>query len=86
MPHGLELDEALDLLTSVDLDVWAEEADLIPAHYEKFGDRLPQRLWDEYGALVERLGEARTGKSAAKMAAARGPSAARAKDDHPVAS
>jgi len=84
---GLKLnDEALDLLTSVDLDVWAEEADLIPAHYEKFGDRLPQRLWDEYGALVERLGEARTGKSAAKMAAARGPSAARAKDDHPVAS
>jgi len=84
---GLKLsDEALNLLTNVDLDVWAEEADLIPAHYEKFGKRLPQRLWDEYAALIDRLGEARAGKPAAKMAAARGPSAARAKDDHPVAS
>jgi phosphoenolpyruvate carboxykinase (GTP) len=60
---GLNIsDEALDTLTGVDLDVWAEEADLIPAHYEKFGDRLPQRLWDEYAALVERLGAARAGK------------------------
>ncbi|HYD89545.1 MAG TPA: phosphoenolpyruvate carboxykinase (GTP) [Vitreimonas sp.] len=76
---GLDIaEESLELLTSVDLDVWAEEADLIPGHYEKFGDRLPQRLWDEYAALIERLGEARTGKPAAKIAAARGPNAPRA--------
>ena len=76
---GLSIsDEALDLLTSVDLDVWAEEASLIPGHYEKFGERLPQKLWDEYAALVERLGEARTGKPALKVAAARGPAAPRA--------
>jgi phosphoenolpyruvate carboxykinase (GTP) len=48
-------DEALDLLLSVDGDVWAEEASLIPPHYEKFGARLPQALWDEQRALVARL-------------------------------
>src|SRR5690606_35238379 len=79
---GLSIsDEAIDLLTSVDLDVWAEEADLIPAHYERFGDHLPQRLWDEYAALVERLGAARSGKGSAKLAAARGPSSPRVKAD-----
>ncbi|MGQ0533434.1 MAG: phosphoenolpyruvate carboxykinase (GTP) [Caulobacteraceae bacterium] len=86
---GLKLsDEAMDLLTSVDLDVWAEEADLIPGHYEKFGDRLPQRLWDEYAALVDRLGAARSGKPM-KAAAARGPNAPRTTAkaaDRPVAS
>ncbi|MCL4714321.1 MAG: phosphoenolpyruvate carboxykinase (GTP) [Hyphomonadaceae bacterium] len=75
---GLDIgDEALDLLTSVDLDVWAEEASLIPGHYEKFGDHLPQGLWDEYAALVERLGEARTGKPPLKIAAARTAAAPR---------
>jgi phosphoenolpyruvate carboxykinase (GTP) len=75
---GLDLsDEALDLLTSVDLDVWGEEADLIPGHYKKFGDRLPQQLWDEYAALIERLGAARSGKPM-KAAAARGVAQPRA--------
>jgi phosphoenolpyruvate carboxykinase (GTP) len=86
---GLKIsDEAMDLLTSVDLDVWAEEADLIPGHYEKFGERLPQRLWDEYAALVERLGAARAGKPL-KAAAARGSNAPRATakaTDRPAAS
>ncbi len=68
--------DALETLIGVDLDVWDEEAALIPAHYEKFGDRLPQRLWDEYAALIERLGSARGGKM--KLAAARGPVGARA--------
>ena len=55
---GLNLSaEALDLLLSVDADVWREEAALIPAGYEKFGDRLPQGLWDEYQALVDRLAQ-----------------------------
>jgi phosphoenolpyruvate carboxykinase (GTP) len=62
---GLDLSaDALDTLLGVDLDVWAEEAALIPAHYEKFGARLPQRLWDEYGALVRRLGAAREQRAA----------------------
>jgi len=68
--------DALNTLLSVDLDVWEEEAALIPAHYEMFGDRLPQQLWDEYAALIERLGSARGGKM--KIAAARGPVGARA--------
>jgi phosphoenolpyruvate carboxykinase (GTP) len=48
-------DEQLDLLLSVDRDVWAEEASLIPAAYDKFGARLPKALWDEYHALLARL-------------------------------
>ena len=48
--------KALETLLGVDLDVWAEEASLIPPHYSKFGDRLPQKLWDEHKALVQRLG------------------------------
>jgi phosphoenolpyruvate carboxykinase (GTP) len=78
-------DEAMHTLTNVDLDVWGEEADLIPAHYEKFGDRLPQRLWDEYAALIERLGEARSGRPI-KAAAARASAAPRQVSDRPVAS
>jgi phosphoenolpyruvate carboxykinase (GTP) len=56
---GLALtDAALDLLRSVDAEVWREEAALIPAFYERFGDRLPAALWDQYEALVERLAAA----------------------------
>ncbi|MGW2160654.1 phosphoenolpyruvate carboxykinase (GTP) [Nonomuraea sp. NPDC001699] len=55
--EGLDLDEEdLRTLLSVDRDVWREEAALIPAHFEKFGDRLPKQLWDEYDALLDRLG------------------------------
>ncbi len=53
---GLDLsDHDLNLLLSVDRSVWKEEASLIPASYEKFGDRLPRALWDEHEALIERL-------------------------------
>ena len=53
---GLGLTEdQLDLLLTVDTDVWREEAALIGPAYEKFGDRLPQDLWQEYQALVSRL-------------------------------
>jgi phosphoenolpyruvate carboxykinase (GTP) len=53
---GLGLtDHQLFLLLSVDRSVWKEEASLIPSAYEKFGDRLPQALWDEHDALIERL-------------------------------
>ncbi|MBL8544494.1 MAG: phosphoenolpyruvate carboxykinase (GTP) [Hyphomonadaceae bacterium] len=76
---GLSIDDAsLDILLGVDLDVWDEEAALVKPHYEKFGERLPQRLWGEHAALLERLAEARSGKPALKAAAARGPAAPRA--------
>ena len=55
---GLNLTVAqLELLLSVDPVVWQEEAALIPAAYEKFGDRMPKALWDQYEALVARLAQ-----------------------------
>ena len=53
---GLNLSDAhLELLTSVDHEVWREEATKIPPFYKTFGDRLPAALWDEqFAALVER--------------------------------
>ncbi|GAA2580754.1 phosphoenolpyruvate carboxykinase (GTP) [Actinomadura fulvescens] len=54
---GLEIDEAdLDTLLSVDTEVWKQEAALVPDHFNTFGDHLPKELWDEYNALVNRLG------------------------------
>ncbi len=65
---GLSLtDKQLDLLLSVDAEVWKEEAALIPAFYERFGERLPADLWAQYDALLERLGES---SRAARPAAA----------------
>ncbi len=56
---GLSLtDDQLKLLLTVDSDVWREEAALIPAAYEKFGERLPKELWGQYEALVSRLAAA----------------------------
>jgi len=56
---GLTITDAqLDLLLTVDPEVWAEEASLIPPAYEKFGERLPAELWEEHAALVERLDRA----------------------------
>jgi len=53
---GLNLSDAsLELLLTVDKAVWKEEAALIPGFYQKFGDRLPQALWNEHKALTERL-------------------------------
>ncbi|NUT44963.1 MAG: phosphoenolpyruvate carboxykinase (GTP) [Thermoactinospora sp.] len=54
--EGLQIaPEDLETLLSVDKDVWREEASLIPAHFETFGDHLPKELWEEYQALVDRL-------------------------------
>jgi phosphoenolpyruvate carboxykinase (GTP) len=47
--------EADDLLRRVDPAVWLQEAALIPDFYERFGDRLPAALWDQYEALLARL-------------------------------
>jgi phosphoenolpyruvate carboxykinase (GTP) len=63
---GLSLTDAqINLLLSVDQDVWREEASLIPAAYEKFGARLPQELWSQYEALLTRLGVPSQGRAAA---------------------
>ncbi|MER6460373.1 phosphoenolpyruvate carboxykinase (GTP) [Streptomyces sp. NPDC001288] len=54
---GLDLaDGDLDFLLSVDKEVWREEAALVPDHLNTFGEHTPKELWDEYRALVERLG------------------------------
>jgi phosphoenolpyruvate carboxykinase (GTP) len=54
---GLDLSESdLDFLLTVDKDVWREEAALVPEHLNTFGDHTPKELWDQYRALVERLG------------------------------
>jgi phosphoenolpyruvate carboxykinase (GTP) len=66
---GLQIsDEALDLLLTVDPDVWAEEAALIPAFYERFGDRLPQTLKAQHEALLQRLAAARAQRAAKPVA------------------
>jgi phosphoenolpyruvate carboxykinase (GTP) len=54
---GLDItDEDLDYLLTVDKDAWREEASLVPEHLVTFGDHTPKELWDEYRALVRRLG------------------------------
>jgi len=53
---GLGLTDAqLDLLLTVNKDVWREEASLIPAFFEKFGEHTPKALWDQHAALTSRL-------------------------------
>ena len=53
---GLVMPDAdLDLLLSVDTEVWKQEAGLIPEFFAQFGDHLPKALTEEHAALVERL-------------------------------
>ncbi|CAM5490176.1 putative Phosphoenolpyruvate carboxykinase [Streptomyces afghaniensis 772] len=55
--NGLELaDSDLEFLLRVDKEVWREEAALVPEHLNTFGEHTPEELWDEYRALVQRLG------------------------------
>jgi phosphoenolpyruvate carboxykinase (GTP) len=62
---GLELSEAeLDLLLTVDGEVWREEAALIAEAYDKFGDRLPVELRRQHAALAQRLGAVRAVEAA----------------------
>jgi len=58
--EGLDLEpDQLERLLTVDAEVWTHEADLIPAFYDRFDDRLPQALRDEHAALVGRLAAVR---------------------------
>jgi phosphoenolpyruvate carboxykinase (GTP) len=74
LPKAAELDvsglnltaEQLDLLLSVDPEIWRQEAALIPPFYETFGDRLPKALWAEYETLVKRLEAASPAMAAAE--------------------
>jgi phosphoenolpyruvate carboxykinase (GTP) len=55
--EGLDLSEDdLRTLLTVDREVWREEAALVPAHFDTFGPHLPKELWEEYEALLDRLG------------------------------
>ena len=54
---GLRLSQAdLDLLLTVDPQAWKLEADRMPEFFQMFGDHLPERLWELYQDLVDRLG------------------------------
>jgi phosphoenolpyruvate carboxykinase (GTP) len=54
---GLDMTDAeLDFVLEVDKEVWRDEASLVPEHLNTFGEHTPKELWDEYRALVERLG------------------------------
>jgi phosphoenolpyruvate carboxykinase (GTP) len=56
---GLDMpSEDLDLLLSVDTEVWKQEAGLIPEFFAQFGEHLPKALTEEHAQLVERLEKA----------------------------
>ncbi|CUU58687.1 phosphoenolpyruvate carboxykinase (GTP) [Parafrankia irregularis] len=56
LTDGLDVSaEDLETLLTVDTEVWRQEAELIPEHYNTFGDRLPEELWAEHEALIKRL-------------------------------
>ena len=64
---GLDLsDNDLSTLLDVDAEVWTEEAALIPAFFERFGERLPAALWAQHAALTERLSAERAAAIAAE--------------------
>ena len=46
---------ALELLLSVDPGLWQEEAELTREYFTTFGSHLPEQLWAEHEALLERL-------------------------------
>ena len=53
---GLSVTDAdLALLLSVDTDTWQDEADHTREYFTTFGSHLPEALWDEHEALLERL-------------------------------
>jgi phosphoenolpyruvate carboxykinase (GTP) len=59
---GLDLDPAaLDLLLDVDAEAWLEELPGIEAHYDRFGERLPEELRAQLARLRERLEAAARG-------------------------
>jgi phosphoenolpyruvate carboxykinase (GTP) len=53
---GLSIeDRDLDILLSVDREIWKQEAGLLPEYFEQFGDHMPKALVEQHASLVERL-------------------------------
>ena len=50
---------ALNELLRVDIDGWLAEVPLIREHFERFGDKLPDGLYQELNQLEERLQKAK---------------------------
>ena len=46
---------AMEEVLKVDMEAWLKELPAIRAHYEKFGNKLPQGLKDELASLEKRL-------------------------------
>ncbi|MDO9579768.1 MAG: phosphoenolpyruvate carboxykinase (GTP) [Bacteroidales bacterium] len=55
--EGLDLsDRVMEKLLSISVEDWKEELKGIKEFFDRFGDRLPKEMWDEYRALTRRLG------------------------------
>jgi phosphoenolpyruvate carboxykinase (GTP) len=53
---GLAIDDRdLDILLSVDNEIWKQEAGLLPEYFAQFGDHMPKALVEQHASLVERL-------------------------------
>ncbi|MFN2539932.1 MAG: phosphoenolpyruvate carboxykinase (GTP) [Mycobacteriales bacterium] len=53
---GLDIPERdLDILLSVDNEIWKQEAGMLPEYFEQFGDHMPKALLEQHASLVERL-------------------------------
>jgi phosphoenolpyruvate carboxykinase (GTP) len=53
---GLDVPERdLDILLSVDTEIWKQEAGMLPEYFEQFGDHMPKALLEQHASLVERL-------------------------------
>lgn len=53
---GLDLNEKeLEEILAVDRDLWLEEVSSIREHFEGYGEKMPQALYDELEALEKRL-------------------------------
>jgi phosphoenolpyruvate carboxykinase (GTP) len=50
---------ALEELLRVDIDGWSAEVPLIREHFERFGDKLPDGLYQELNQLEEHLQKAK---------------------------
>jgi phosphoenolpyruvate carboxykinase (GTP) len=56
--RGLDISgEALEQVLEVDPEAWKAQLPQLHEHYAKFGERLPERLREQLGALEQRLGK-----------------------------
>jgi phosphoenolpyruvate carboxykinase (GTP) len=56
--EGLDLqDRVMEKLLSISTKEWKKDLKEIKEFFDRFGDRLPKEMWDEYRALALRLGD-----------------------------